>query len=447
MKLFTRLALVSGVAAITALSPASSQTVGDDSVPEAQLEIPGGGQLLAKPNDPNVRRATAVVNGEILTGTDVDQRLALIVAANNDQLPPEEIERFRAQILTNLIDETLQIQEAAANEIEVTNEEVDQYFARVAEQNFRRSVADTEKFLTSKGSSIATLKRQIKAELSWNRLLSRNVRPFINVSEDEVNAIIERINTTRGTTEYRLGEIYLSATPENQEQVFANARKILEQIRQGGSFTAYARQFSEASTAAVGGDLGWVRLEQLPQSLATAASQMSSNEIVAVPAPGGISLLLLIDKRQVATSDPRDSTLSLKQLAISFPQGMTEAQAAPIVKRFSEETQKIRGCGAADDIAKALSADVVNRDGLRVRDLPGPLQQIMLDLPIGQSTPPYGSLTDGVRVFVLCGRDAPETVSQESFDEVMSRLEDERINKRARLYLRDLRRDAIIEYN
>ena len=67
-------------------------------------------------------------------------------------------------------------------------------------------------------------------------------------------AIIERINTTKGTTEYRLGEIYLSATPENQEQVFANARKILEQIQQGGSFTAYARQFSEASTAAVGGD-------------------------------------------------------------------------------------------------------------------------------------------------------------------------------------------------
>jgi peptidyl-prolyl cis-trans isomerase SurA len=75
------------------------------------------------------------------------------------------------------------------------------------------------------------------------------------------------------------------------------------------------------------------------------------------------------------------------------------------------------------------------------------LQQIMLDLPIGQSTPPYGSLEDGIRVFVLCGRDAPETASQESFDDVMSRLEDERINKRARLYLRDLRRDAIIEYN
>lgn len=447
MNIFTRLALLTSATALIALSPASSQTVGDESLPEAALDIPGGGQLLAKPNDPNIRRATAVVNGEIITGTDVDQRLALILIANDGQLPPEEVERFRGQILSNLIDEALQIQEAGANEIEVTDNEVDQYFARVAEQNFRRSVADTEKYLASRGTSIATLKRQIKAELAWNRLLSRNVRPFVNVSDDEVNAIIERINTTKGTTEYRLGEIYLSSTPENQEQVFANARKILEEIQKGGSFVAYARQFSEASTAAVGGDLGWVRLEQLPQSLATAASQMSNNEIVAVPAPGGISLLLMIDKRQVATSDPRDATLSLKQIAIAFPSGMTEAQAGPMVKRFSEETQKIRGCGTADDIARTLGADVVNRDGIKVRDLPGALQQVMLDLQIGQSTPPYGSLQDGVRVFVLCGRDAPEVTSQESFDQVMSRLEDERINKRARLYLRDLRRDAIIEYN
>lgn len=447
MKSIYRLALVTSTAAVLAMTPASSQTVADESVSEASLDIPGGGQLLAKPSDPNVRKATAIVNGEIITGTEVDERLSLIILANDGQLPPEEVARFRSQILTNLIDEALQIQEAAANEIEVTDAEVTQYFERVAEQNFKRSVADTDKYLTSKGSSIATLKRQIKAELAWNRLLSRNVRPFINVSDDEVNAIMERINLTKGTTEYRLGEIYLSATSENQEQVFANAKKILEQIQQGGSFTAYARQFSEASTAAVGGDLGWVRIEQLPQSLATAASQMSENEIVAVPAPGGISLLLLIDKRQVATTDPRDSVLSLKQLAISFPAGTTEAKAGEAVARFNSETQKIRGCGTADDTAKILGADVVNRDGIKVRDLPGPLQQIMLDLPIGQSTPPYGSMEDGIRVFVLCGRDAPDATTQESFDQVMSRIEDDRINKRARLYLRDLRRDAIIEYN
>jgi peptidyl-prolyl cis-trans isomerase SurA len=446
MNLIKRLSVVAVLASATALTPLVAQTVADEAAPEARLDIPDGQKLFGA-NDPNVRRATAQVNGEIITGTDIDHRLALIVAANNNKLPPEELARFRAQILTNLIDETLQIQEAAANEIEVKDEEVDQYFNRVAQQNFNRPAAEVDKYLLSIGSSVATLKRQIKGELSWSRLLSRNVRPSANVSDDEVNAIIERIKATKGTTEYRLGEIYLSATPDNQAAIADNAKKIMDQLRQGGNFVAYARQFSEASTASVGGDLGWLSLAQLPPSLATAAEGMNSNEVVAVPSPGGISILLLIDKRQVATSDPRDSILSLKQIAITFPAGTTEAQVTPLVQKFSEETRKITGCGAADEMARTLGADVVNRDGIKIRDLPAPLQQVMLDLQIGQSTPPYGSLEDGVRVFVLCGRDAPQEAVSESFDEIMSRLEEERVNKRARIYLRDLRRDAVIEYN
>jgi peptidyl-prolyl cis-trans isomerase SurA len=446
MKLFTRLSIAAVLVSATALTPLIAQTASDTIAPESNLDIPEGQQLFGK-NDPNVRRATAQVNGEIITGTDIDHRLALIVAANDNKLPPEELARFRAQILTNLIDETLQIQEAAANEIEVTEAEVNQYFDRVAQQNFNRPANEVEKYLASIGASIATLKRQIKGELSWSRLLSRNVRPSANVSDDEVNAIIERIKATKGTTEYRLGEIYLAATPETLPAVQESAGKIIDQLRQGGNFVAYARQFSEASTASVGGDLGWLSLAQLPQSLATTAAGMNSNEVKAVASPGGISILLLIDKRQVATSDPRDSVLSLKQIAINFPKGTSEAQVTPLIKRFSEETQRISGCGVADEMARKLGADVVNRDGIKIRDLPAPLQQVMLDLQVGQSTPPYGSLEDGVRVFVLCGRDAPQEAASESFDEIMSRLEEDRVNKRARIYLRDLRRDAVIEYN
>jgi len=446
MKLFKRLSFAAVLISATALTPLIAQSTPDSEGNDANLIAPDGQQLFGK-NDPNVRRATAQVNGEIITGTDMDHRLALIVAANENKLPPEELARFRAQILTNLIDETLQIQEAAANKIEVTDAEVDQYFDRVAQQNFKRPANQVEKYLTSIGASVATLKRQIKGELSWSRLLSRNVRPSANVSDDEVNAIIERIKATKGTTEYRLGEIYLSATPEAMPAVTENAKKIIDQLRQGANFVAYARQFSEASTASVGGDLGWLSLAQLPSSLATAAAGMNSNEVQAVASPGGISILLLIDKRQVAMSDPRDSVLSLKQIAITFPAGTAEAQVTPLVKRFSEETQQIAGCGVADEMAAKLGADVVNRDGIKIRDLPAPLQQVMLDLQIGQSTPPYGSLQDGVRVFVLCGRDAPEVAASESFDEIMSRLEEERVNKRARIYLRDLRRDAVIEYN
>src|SRR3546814_4489620 len=83
------------------------------------------------------------------------------------------------------------------------------------------------------------MKRQIEGELAWGRLLRRNVQPFVNVGEEEVQSIIDRLKASKGQDEYRIGEIYLSATPDNAQQISTNARKIIEQIQQGGSFQAY----------------------------------------------------------------------------------------------------------------------------------------------------------------------------------------------------------------
>lgn len=434
-------------AALLSTTPLSSQTVPDNGVPQTGLNIPEELTIFGE-NDPNVRRATALINGDIITGTDVEHRLALIIAANGGNVSDEERVRLRAQVLSNLIDETLQIQEAEANEIVISNEEIEQTFNQVAQQNFKQDVEAFDRYLRTRGSSTDTLKRQIKGELAWSRLLRRNIQPFINVGDDEVNSIIERLNASKGTTEYRIGEIYMSASPDAAEQVAVNMRKILDQIRQGGSFVAYARQFSEASTAATGGDLGWVRPAQLPQSLAEAATQMQIGQVVGpIEVPGGFSILYLIDQRQILTADPRNAVLSLKQLAISFPADTTEEQATARAAQFASATQNIKGCGAANEVAASIGAQVVDNDQVRLRDLPGPLQNTIAQLPIGQASQPFGSVADGVRVLILCGRDDPQSAAAPSFDQIMSQLENERVNKRARIYLRDLRRDAIIEYN
>jgi peptidyl-prolyl cis-trans isomerase SurA len=51
-----------------------------------------------------------------------------------------------------------------------------------------------------------------------------------------------------------------------------------------------------------------------------------------------------------------------------------------------------------------------------------------------------------VRALVLCGRDDPKTADGPSFDQIFAQMEEERVNKRARRYLRDLRRDAVVDY-
>ena len=412
------------------------------------LGLPSDLSMLTN-SDPNKRVATAVVNGFVITQTDIDQRVALLLAANERPVSEQEMIRVRMQVLRNLIDETLQIQAALSQEIEVSQAEVDQTYARVAAQNFGQEPGKMDDYLTSIGSSPAALKRQITGELAWNNLLRRNVAPFVNISTDEVNEMIERMEASRGTEEYRLGEIYLSATPETSSAVEDNARKIVEQLRQGGSFVAYARQFSEASTAAVGGDLGWIQLPQLKnEQLEQVASEMTPGQLVGpIAIPGGYSIIYLIDRRQVLMADPRDAVLCLKQIQIGFDPGTTEAAAQQRVARFTEGVQKIRGCGDAENVAAELGANVVTNDQIRVRALPEQLQNIILQLQVGQSTPPFGSFEEGVRVLMLCGRDDPKSAAGPDFNQIMGQLEEDRIEKRAQRYLRDLRNDAYIEYN
>ena len=131
---------IAATVALFATTPSSSQTVSDNAVPQAGLNIPEELTIFGK-NDPNVRRATALVNGDIITGTDVGHRLALIVAANGGNVSEEEMQRLRLQVLRNLIDETLQIQEAEANEITISREEIQQTFNQVAQQNFKQDIS------------------------------------------------------------------------------------------------------------------------------------------------------------------------------------------------------------------------------------------------------------------------------------------------------------------
>ncbi|WP_017184738.1 peptidylprolyl isomerase [Sphingobium xenophagum] len=425
----------------------TAQTVDDGGdIASQQLNLPQDVTVFGK-SDPNVRKATAIVNGRIITGTDIDQRLALIITANGGKVAPEEKERLRVQVLRNLIDETLQIQEAAANDIKVDPAEIEQSYERVA-ANFRQSPTQFDAYLRSQGSSSASIKRQIEGELAWSRLLRRNIQPFVNVSEDEVKSVVDRLNAAKGSDEFRIGEIYLSATPENRDQIIANARNIIEQIKQGGSFAAYARQFSEASTAAVGGDLGWVRPAQLPPELANAAVEMQVGQIAGpIEVAGGVSLIYVMDKRKVLTADPRGSLLSLKQLSVLFPQGTTKEQASAKAASFAAAIKEIKGCGQANEVGAKIGADVVDNDNVKLRDLPPQLQEILLNLQVGEATPPFGSITDGVRVLIVCGRDDPVSANAPNPEQIMAQLEEERVNKRARIYLRDLRRDAIIEYN
>jgi len=445
-----RLWVAAGAAALAAASGAIAQDSGQNQsepqptqVNSAQsLKLPENAQIFGNAM-PSVVKATAIVNGEVITPTDIDQRIAWLLIVNGGQISAEELQRLREQVLRNLIDETLEIQAAKTEKIEVKASEIDRTVQRVA-NNTKQTPEQLAAYLEAHGSNIKSMRRQIEGEIAWQRLQRAKIE--VSVGDDEIKAVLDKLNASKGTEEYRVGEIFLSATPATQAQTLDNANKILAQLRQGANFAGYARQYSEASTAAVGGDLGWVRPEQLPGPLADTVKQMPAGAISnPIPVPGGFSIIAVQDTRKILTADPRDAVLSLKQISLVFPKGTKREVAEPLVGRFAEAAKNVGGCGGADKLAAQFHAEVVTSDQVKMRDLPPLLQRIMIPMQVGQTTPPYGTLEDGIRVLVICGRDEP-TSSAPSYDDVYQQINEERVNSRARRYLRDLRRDAVIEF-
>ena len=446
----TRVLIAGTAVALSVASAAIAQDSGqpDQDQPEANstqsLRLPENPQVFGTAM-PSVVKATAIVNGDVITQTDIQQRLALLAIANGGKIPDEERQRLSEQVLRNLIDETLQIQAAKQEKIDIKQSDIDKTVQRVAE-NVKRTPATLGDYLEQNGSNIKTLRRQIEGEIAWQRLQRAKIESGVSVGDDEVKAVLDKMNASKGTEEYRVGEIYLSATPASQAQVLDNANKILAQLRQGASFAGYARQYSESSTAPVGGDLGWVRPEQLPPELANVLREMPNGAISnPIPVSGGYSIIAVQDTRKILTADPRDAVLSLKQISIAFPKGTARAAAEPIVSRFAEAAKTIGGCGGAEKIATDFHGEVVTSDGVKMRDLPAALQRLMVPMQVGQATQPFGSLEEGVRVLVICGRDEANQ-SAPTYDDVYNQLNEERVNSRARRYLRDLRRDAVIEF-
>jgi peptidyl-prolyl cis-trans isomerase SurA len=165
-----------------------------------------------------------------------------------------------------------------------------------------------------------------------------------------------------------------------------------------------------------------------------------------IPVQGGFSVIAVQDTRQVLTADPRDATLSLKQMSISFPKGATREQVEPRLLQFAQTARTMGGCGPAEEAGAKIGAEVVSNDQTKVRDLPPALQEMLLKLDIGQATNPFGSVEEGVRVLVLCG---PRRSGRRPTARPSSRLCAARggaRQPRARRYLRDLRRDAVVDF-
>ena len=221
-----------------------------------------------------------------------------------------------------------------------------------------------------------------------------------------------------------------------------------QQIRAGASFPAYARQFSEASTAALGGDLGWVRPSSFPTSWPRWCRRCrSARSASRSPMPGGFSIIALADKRQILVADPRDARAQPDaDVDRACRPGPPRRRPRRAASSSARPPQAMGGCGGAAAAAAAIGAELVSNDQVRVRDLPPRAPADAARRSASARRRRRSARPSGVSVLVLCGRDDPQAASGPSFDQIYAQLERAAGQPpRAALSARP-RRDAVIDY-
>ena len=121
-----------------------------------------------------------------------------------------------------------------------------------------------KQYLQSVGVPFEIAVQQIEAQIAWNKIMRRKVRPQVDVSEAEIDDALNRMRTNVGKTESRVAEIFVPIDRADlADEAKRSADRIIEQLKRGAPFGAVAQQFSQGATAQAGGELGWI----LPGSL------------------------------------------------------------------------------------------------------------------------------------------------------------------------------------
>ena len=375
----------------------------------------------------------AIVNDEVISTYDVNQRAQLLLAGSGIEPSRETLDRARAQAMRDLVDERLQMQEALDKKIKVEQADIDRALADIARQN-GTSTDELRRQLGASGISIQSLQAQIQADIAWRRLVGGRLGSRIRISQAQVTDALTRITANAAKPQALVSEILLAAeTDADLEQADAIGARLLQEIRNGAPFQNVARQFSAASSAAAGGDMGWLAQGELRPELQVIVDQLEPGQVSRpVHATGGVYILAVRDKR--AGVDRASVTrISLRQ--ITAPK---ESRAV-----FQRNLRRVESCdGLEPAFASINGAAVVDLGEATEAELSQEVRDRIAAVSDGAASAIYES-DDKLAALVVCARQSAGG-GVPTRQEVEERLYSQELAMLSQRYLRNLRRDSTI---
>lgn len=394
-------------------------------------------------------RIVAVVDGDVITNSDVESRTRLFAMSTGLALASDTIDRLRPQIVRQLVDERLRIHAARNAKIVVSDKDIGAAIREIEQRNNMAPGMLRQK-LAGVGVSQRTLVDQIRAQLGWTQLLRALLADKVNVSNAEADEQLRLRAQVAGQEEYRVGEIFVPIDdPANTADAQRFAETVIQKLRSGAPFPLVAAQFSQTQSALEGGERGWVQINQMDPEVAALVKSMPVGAISnPVKVVGGFSIVTLQGKRAVGKD--LATAVTLRQVFVAFatplnPQAPTEQQRQAVEKARSLAASA-HNCAELEAAAKGVNDanHPVDPGELRLESVsPPPFRQMLTTLPIGKASQPLVA-GDGVAVMMVCSRESKSMVTL-SRQDIQRQIVSDRVELLSRQMLRDMHRGANIE--
>ena len=219
----------------------------------------------------------ATVNGHAIMRAELDKNYQDQLGENPQQrqLPQEQADSLRLNVLRELIEEEIVQQQAAKMNLTATNEEVD---AKFAEMKAPYTEDQFQERLKASHQTVDDLKHALRRNLTINKLFNKEINSKITVTDADVANYYNQHKSEYNLieTQYHLAQIEVTDQPAAQAGNLQNSkatndveakRKIQalkNRLDSGEDFGTIAMNFSEQpETAPNGGDMGFVAESQM----------------------------------------------------------------------------------------------------------------------------------------------------------------------------------------
>jgi peptidyl-prolyl cis-trans isomerase SurA len=399
-----------------------------------------------------IDRIVAVVNDDVITRLDLDERLRFAMLQLKQQgTPPPPREALEKQILDRLIIDRVQLQLAKETGLRVDDTELDKAIQRIAETN-KITVSQMRETLEKEGVPFSRFREDIRNEIVLARLREREVDNRITVAENEIDGFLSAQQSQSGRSdEYNLSHILVTvpenASPEQIQARRARAEQALEQIQKGADFRQVAATLSEAPDSLQGGAMGWRDATRLPTLFVDALKGMSVGGLSPIlRSSNGFHILKLNDRRGSASPVIVRQTHA-RHILIKTSELVPEAEAR---RRLLALKERLDNKADFAELARLQSEDTSSSKGgdlgwLSPGDTVPEFERAMDALSPGQISDPVQTPFGWHLIQVLERRNAD--VSQEHQRlEARKALRARKSDESYQEWLRQLRDRAYIEY-